>query len=330
MSEPTLPPKLRPGDTVRVIAPAQSRSLIMEHDNTRWINQRFTAMGLQLTFGEHVDEDDRFRSSSIDSRVADLHAAFADPGVHGILTVIGGFNSNELLPHLDWDLIARHPKVLCGYSDITALSNAILTRADLITYSGPHWSTFGMRDHFEPIGQWFHAAVMQDGPITLHPSQNWTDDLWFLDQDHRTVESNRGSLPIRSGTAAGRIVGGNLATLNLLQGTAYMPSLEDAILFVEEEGDVVAGEFARNFTSLLQLPGAEDLAGLAIGRFQRSSMISDEDLREIVDRQPALRDKPIVAGLDFGHTYPMITFPIGGQAELTVSDSDATVVITEH
>src|SRR5687768_12364057 len=135
-----VPPRLRRGDTVRVIAPARSRALIMEHDNTRWINERFAAMGLTLTFGEHVDEDDQFRSGSIEHRVADLHAAFADPAVAGILTVVGGFNSNELLPHLDFDLIAANPKVFCGYSDITVLQNAILARTGLVTYSGPHWS----------------------------------------------------------------------------------------------------------------------------------------------------------------------------------------------
>lgn len=88
-----------------------------------------------LTYGDHVDEMDNFHSSSIASRVADLHAAFADPAVRGILTVIGGFKSNELLPHLDWELIARKPKMFCGYSDITALQNAILARSGLITYS---------------------------------------------------------------------------------------------------------------------------------------------------------------------------------------------------
>ena len=302
----------------------------MEHDNTRWIDQRFTAMGLQLTFGEHVDEDDDFRSSPISSRVADLHAAFADPQVHGILTVIGGFNSNELLPYLDWDLIARHPKVLCGYSDITALANAILTRSGLITYSGPHWSTFGMRDHFEPIGEWFRAAVMQTEPITLAPVDGWTDDLWFMDQDHRRVEPNDGWMPIHPGTAAGRIVGGNLATLNLLQGTPYMPSLQGTILFLEEDDRVDAVEFARNLTSLLQLPDADGVAGIVIGRFQRSSAISAAQVREIVGRQQMLRDRPVIAGLDFGHTCPLITFPIGGRAEITVGSSGADVVITRH
>jgi hypothetical protein len=137
---PLIPRKLRRGDTIRAVAPSRSRALVAEHDHSDVIDARFAAMGLRLTFGDHVDERDDFDSSPVTSRVFDLHAAFTDPDVAGILTVIGGFNSNQLLPHLDWDLIAAHPKFFCGYSDITALQNAILA---------------------------------------------WTDDLWFLDQDHR-------------------------------------------------------------------------------------------------------------------------------------------------
>ena len=122
--------------------------MVNEHDHTAIIEERFERLGLRLGYGEHVGVRDDFDSSPVADRVADLHAAFADPDVAAILTVIGGFNSNELLPYLDWDLIAAHPKVFCGYSDITALQNAILARTGLVTYSGPHWSAFGMRDHF--------------------------------------------------------------------------------------------------------------------------------------------------------------------------------------
>lgn len=328
----TLPPKLRAGDTVRVIAPARSRAMIMEHDNTGPINSRFAEMGLRLTFGDHVDEDDRFRSSSIASRVADLHAAFADDSVQAVLTVIGGFNSNELLPYLDWELIGSHPKVLCGYSDITALSNAILRRTNLVSYSGPHWSSFGMRDHFEPTGDWFRAAVMSENPIVLTPATQWTDDPWFADQDQRNPIDNEGWWPLQPGRASGRIVGGNLCTLNLLQGTPYLPSLDGALLFLEDDYLTNPVEWARNLTSLLQLPDADGITGMVIGRFQRSSEMTRPILTEIARRQPALVDKPVIAGLDFGHTSPMITFPIGGEASIEVADSaaESSVTITRH
>ena len=325
-----VPPKLRPGDTVRVIAPARSRAMIMEHDNTRWIDERFAAMGLTLTFGEHVDEDDQFRSGSIEHRVADLHAAFADPSVAGIITVIGGFNSNELLPSLDFDLIAANPKVFCGYSDITALQNAILARTGLVTYSGPHWSSWGMRDHFEPTGDWFRAAVTSDAPIVVEPSRAWTDDMWFADQDTRSPVPNEGWWRLRPGSASGRIVGGNLSTLSLLQGTAHMPSLDGALLFLEDDFESDAAHVARQLTSLLQQPDADGVTGLVIGRFQASSGVTRAALDEIVARQPALTGKPVLAGVDFGHTSPLLTIPVGGTADVVVGADEATLTITRH
>ena len=326
---PVVPRRLRAGDEVRVVAPACSRSMIMEHDNTHWINERFHAMGLTLSFGDYVDEDDEFRSSSIESRVADLHAAFADPNVAGILTVIGGFNSNELLPYVDWDLISANPKIFCGYSDITALSNAICARTGLMTYSGPHWSSFGMRDHFEPTGEWFRAALMTDQPIVLHPSDTWTDDLWFLDQDNRSWHTNDGWWVIQEGQAAGRLIGGNLCTLNLLQGTEWMPPLDGAVLFLEDDSLSSAVTFARDLTSLLQLPDAEGIKGLLIGRFQQESGITRELLAEIVSRQPALQGLPVLANLDFGHTSPMHTLPVGGTAAVSTAGS-AEVTVSTH
>jgi muramoyltetrapeptide carboxypeptidase len=318
-----VPRKLRRGDTIRVVAPARSRKFVTVHDHTALIEKRFASLGLRLTFGEHVDERDDFDSSPVASRVADLHAAFADPEVAGILTVIGGFNSNGLLPYLDWDLIAAHPKIFCGYSDITAVQNAILARTGLVTYSGPHWSSFGMRDHFEQTGQWFTQALLSEGPIELRPSQSWTDDLWFADQDQRTVRAGDGWWPLRPGHATGRIVGGNLCTLNLLQGTRYMPSLDGAVLMVEDDYLSDAREFARNLTSLLQLPDASGVQGLVIGRFQEASRVTRSLLEQIIARQDRLAGLPVLANVDFGHTDPRITFPIGGRASLAVSANNS-------
>lgn len=324
-----VPPRLKPGDEIRVIAPARSRAFVMENDNTRWADQRFHAMGVHVTFGAHVDERDVFDSSSIESRVGDLHAAFADPRVAAVMVVIGGYNSNELLPHLDWDLIAHHPKVFCGYSDATALQNAILARTGLVTYSGPHWSTFGMRDHFEPTGVWFTRAVFSDEPMSVTSSPTYSDDPWFVDQDARTIVPSPGWLVLQDGVASGHIVGGNLCTLNLLQGTEWMPRLSGSLLFLEDDQLSTGPEFARNLTSLLQLADAHGVTGLVLGRFQDASRVTTEQLQEMVRRQPALLGKPVLAGVDFGHTSPMITFPLGGRAELATQPAPV-LRITRH
>src|SRR4051794_24335175 len=102
MVDAIFPAKLKRGDTVRVVAPARSRAMVMEHDQAAMIAARFAELGLNLTYGRHVDERDDFDSSSIAARVADLRDAFADPSVSAVLTVIGGYNSGELLPFLDW------------------------------------------------------------------------------------------------------------------------------------------------------------------------------------------------------------------------------------
>ncbi len=106
-------------------------------------------LGLHVSFGKKSEQIDDFTSSPISSRVDDLHEAFDDKNVKAILTVIGGFNSNQLLRYLDWDLITRNPKILCGFSDITALNNAVLTKSGLVTYSGPHYSTFAQKLYFD-------------------------------------------------------------------------------------------------------------------------------------------------------------------------------------
>jgi muramoyltetrapeptide carboxypeptidase len=310
------PAPLRPGDEVRVVAPARSRALVLEPDRTALIEQRFADLGLKLCYGNHVDEFDDFTSSPIASRVADLHDAFADPAVRGILTVIGGFNSNELLPHLDWDLIARNPKMFCGYSDITALQNAILARTGLITYTGPHWSTFGMRDHFEQTLAWFRHAALGSDPYEIEPANFWTDDLWFLDQDNRTPEPTTGWWPLQPGTAQGRLVGGNLCTFNLLQGGPYRPSLTGAVVLVEDDELTNPVQFARDLTSLLQLPDASQMTALIIGRFQRASAVDRPILQQIIERQPVLAGLPVLANIDIGHTNPLATLPIGGHIEV--------------
>jgi len=320
----THPRPLRPGDQVRVVAPSRSLAIIGERERA---TPRLEELGLRVTFGAHVEARDAFDSSPVLTRVADLHAAFADPEVAGILTVIGGYNSNQLLPHLDFDLIAANPKVFCGYSDITALHNAILARSGLVTYSGPHWSTFGMRDHLDETVAWFRRALFTTDDLVVEPAAEWTDDAWYLDQDDRHPQPNDGWWVLAPGTASGRLVGGNLCTLNLLQGSPNLPSLRGAVLFVEDDLESQPHDFDRDLQSLLQLPEAAEVTGLVIGRFQRASGMTRELLTAIVAGLPNLDGKPVVANADFGHTSPLLTFPVGGDARLEVAGDGVALSI---
>lgn len=326
-----LPRSLSVGSMVGVVAPARSRALVTAGNDNATIAERHLAeMGLRVSYGKHVDEIDQYDSSAIRSRVADLHAAFAAPDVDAILTVIGGANSNELLPHLDFDLIAANPKILCGFSDITALQNAITARTGIVTWYGPHWSTFGMRDLGEQTRDWFRQALMSDDPFTVTPAGWFTDDAWFLDQDHRTKLPTDGWWVLQPGHATGRVVGGNLCTLNLLQGTPWMPTLENAILMVEDDEISNAHEFRRDLNSLMQQRDAETVQALAIGRFQQASQMGREDLVNIIATIPSLAGKPILGNVDFGHTNPLMTFPIGGHVDIHADPHNPRIVIQKH
>ena len=326
---PVIPPKLRQGSSVRVIAPSRSLAIIAP-DVRAVADRKLTALGLTLSMGEHVTECDDFSSSPVAARLADLHAAFADPGVDGILTVIGGFNANQLLTGIDYSLVAAHPKVLCGYSDITALSNALYARAGLVGYYGPHYSTFGMKHHSGYTEAGFRACVMAAGPVSLAPSPDWSDDTWFLDQENRHLEPGDGWWVLQEGEADGTIVGGNLCTFNLLQGTSFMPSLEGTVVFAEDDAQSRPWDFDRDLVSLLQQPGFAGVRGLVLGRFQKASRMTRDLLTQIVASKPELAGLPVIANVDFGHASPIVTFPVGGTIEVRARRGAPRLTITSH
>lgn len=327
--ERIFPEKLKAGDEVRVIAPARSLSIISS-TNREIANQRFADLGLKLSFGKHVEETDIFNSSSIESRIEDLHNAFRDKSVKAVFAVIGGFNSNHLLRYLDWDLIRQNPKIFCGYSDITALGNAIFAKTGLVNYSGPAYSTCGQKIGFDYSLGYMKKCLTANEQFAVEPTVEWSDDKWYLDQENRQFIKNEGFLPINEGRAKGTIIGGNLCTLNLLQGTEYMPSLQDSILFLEDDYESKAVNFDRDLQSLIHQPGFGGVKGIVIGRFQRASEVSSEEIIAIIKSKKELAGLPVFANADFGHTNQIITFPIGGEVEMVVENNRAELRILKH
>ena len=324
-----IPVKLKQGDTIRVVAPSRSLKIISS-EICELANERLRALGLTVEFGEHAQECDALNSSSVEARVADLHAAFSDTKVKAILTVIGGFNSNQLLTHLDYDLIRANPKILCGYSDITALENAIFAKTGLVTYSGLFYSTFGRRKGFEYCPEYFQKCLFSNEPFEVIPSKTWSDDEWWKDQQNREFIDNPGWTVVNTGSAEGTIVGGNLCTFNLLQGTPYFPDLTDSILFLEDDEESQHHHFDRDLQSLIHMPQFQGVRGLVLGRFQKVSGMSEEKIRSMLAAKPELRDLPVISNVDFGHTEPLITFPIGGQVKIVSDKSSPEITITEH
>lgn len=323
--EKLIPEKLKKGDKVMIIAPARGLKIIGQ-DVRQIATERLNGLGLEVVFAPNTTDEnwDYMGSSSIEKRVEDIHTAFKDKSVKAILTVIGGFNSNQLLKYLDYDLIKNNPKIFCGYSDITALANAILAKTGLQTYYGPHYSSLGMKYGCDYTFEHFIKMLITDDRDAIEPSQIWSDDLWFLDQEKRDFEANEGYWVIHQGKAKGTIAGGNLCTYNLLLGTPYRRKFtEDTILFIEDTASAPLQDIERDLQALIHQEDFCNVKGIVIGRFQKGSQITKEGLEYIINTKKELKDLPIVANVDFGHTYPLLTIPLGGTATI---DNDKIIL----
>lgn len=309
-----IPNKLQPGDEIRVVAPSRSQAIIWEKTHHNAMNF-WKESGFNLTFSKNCFEIDKYQSSSIASRINDLHEAFQDPNVKMIITSIGGFNANQLLPYLDYNLIIQNPKIFCGYSDITVLENAIYTKTGLVTYSGPHYCTFGFDGEPEYTRKVFYDCLTQNEPLRIIPSK--TASQYSVLQD---------------GMCEGTVIGGNLCTLNLLQGTPFMPDIRNKVLFLEDDnimGEYFSYEFERNLQSLLQIEGADAIKGIVFGRFDASCGMTSERIGDIVHDKVS-DNIPIIYGVDFGHIFPLITFPIGGNVCIKASKDNVEIVFNSH
>ncbi len=313
-----IPERLKKGDKVMVIAPARGIKIIGQ-DARAIAKERLESLGLEVVFAPNTTDDnwDYMGSASVEKRVEDIHTAFADKSVKAIMTIIGGANSNQLLKYLDYELIKNNPKIFCGFSDITALENAILSQTGMVVYYGPHFSSLGMKYGCDYTFEHFAKMLVTDGKDKITPSEIWSDDLWFLNQEKREFEANEGYWNIRNGEASGTIIGGNLCTFNLLLGTEFRPAFpKDTILFIEDTEASSLADFERNLQALLHQPDFANVKSLVIGRFQKGSKVTREGLEYILNAKAELKELPILANVDFGHTAPLLTIPLGGTAFL--------------
>ncbi len=311
-----VPEKLKAGDEIRVIAPATGLKIIGA-DCRQIAKERFEAMGLKVSFGKNTTDDnfDMFGSADVMKRAEDIMDAFEDKNVKAIFTIIGGYNSNQVLPFLDYELIRRNPKIICGYSDITALLNGIRAKTGLITFYGPHYSSVGMKKGNEYTFEMLRQ-VLFEGNCDWKASAEWSDDLWFIDQEKREFIKNDGWRIVQPGDAEGHLEGGNLQTFMLLNGTPYQQNFAPDTILVLEDCFVSAVADAKSFMARLQsLAQREDfrnVRALIIGRFQKASEVSDEKLAFLIRHIPQLKGLPVITGADFGHTTPIATLPLGG------------------
>ena len=321
------PHPLQSGDTVMVIAPSSPGTYVREHV-MQTAKQRFDDLGLHAVFAPNFHSDLFIGTpESIKRRVDDIHTAFADKSINGVFTVLGGYHSNQLLDLLDFDLIKNNPKVFCGFSDITALNNAILAQTGLITFCGPHYSSFGMLHGFDFTMDAFKKAIMREDDFDISVSTEWSDDPWYRDQENRTFIKNAGAPVMHTGAAHGNLIGGNLSTFALLQGTKYMPSdFDDIVLFVEDDSESSEEVTIRQLNGILMQDFAHKIRGVLVGRFQKST---NPDIKKIYQTiQNRMPNVPVIMNLDFGHTTPLLTIPTGAYCEINASANEFEITIS--
>jgi muramoyltetrapeptide carboxypeptidase LdcA involved in peptidoglycan recycling len=187
-----------------------------------------------------------------------------------------------------------------------------------------------MKKGFDFTMEYFKKCLFESKVFDVKPSGEWSDDEWYKDQEKRNFIENKGYTTINEGEAKGTVIGGNLCTFNLLQGTEFMPSLKESILFIEDDHESKPQHFDRDLQSLIHQSGFEEVRGIVIGRFQKESNMTNELLAKIIKSKKELQGIPVISNIDFGHTIPIITFPIGGKVEIVSSKNNIEIKITEH
>lgn len=311
------PPRLKKSQKIGIFAPADPVAGVCPNDIIQRGYVYLKDKGYSIIEGDSVKTLSLGHTAgTVFLRINDIHELVKRNDVGCIMAFWGGFNTNQLLKSIDYELIRLNPKIIIGYSDVTALTTAITTKTGLVTFSGPGVISFAKPEPFEYTWDYFKKVCIEPSEdCYIDPSSEYADDLYFLrkDSDHRIKQKNEGIKVFREGKARGEIVAGNLQTLLLLNGTGYLPDMKDKILFLEEDETSTVAHIDRFLVQCNHLGWFEKIGGLVFGRFTEHSGFTHEDsLENLLNQQLSETNFPILYNVDFGHSDPLITIPNGG------------------
>lgn len=310
------PPRLRPGDTVGLISPSTP---VTDPDLLQKAARTIEYFGWRAKWGRGVGRKSGYFGSSVEERVDDLHAMFADPSVKAVFAIRGGYGSSQMLDKIDYELIRRNPKIFAGYSDITAMHLAIHQKTGLITFHSP----VPLSPFTEYSRKSFLKAIGEASPLGRQGNPPESDTL-------RPSHTLRTIVP---GRATGRLVGGNLTLVSTLMGTPYELDTRGAILFLEDVGEEPY-RIDRMLTQLRLAGKLDQAAGIIFGECvdcgpsdYKPFVSAGFSLGEVVDAILGRVKVPVLSGLTIGHTSDQMTLPMGLSTRL---DADAgTIEILE-
>jgi muramoyltetrapeptide carboxypeptidase len=297
------PRRLRPGSVVGVVDPA---SATWDPIDVDIVVESLAALGLKAKLGAHLLDRRGYLAGRDEDRAADVMAMFTDPDVAAVHALRGGWGCARLLPHLDFDAIGRNPKILLGYSDVTALLLPVFARGGFVTFHGmvgaSEWNRFNV--------DWFRRVLMQGELVTM------TNPLSAGDQLVPTVNRIRTITP---GKARGRLLGGNLTVLTTIIGSGLLPDFTDAILFVEDVQEAPY-RIDRMFMQLKLAGILDKVKGVIWGRCTKCApgegSYGSLTISDILEDYLKPLNVPAWEGAQFGHIDRQFIMPIGVQAEI--------------
>lgn len=327
------PAPLERGGTIRVISPSWFGGSTFVPRARRGV-ELLESLGFNVEIGEYAFGNRGHVSGTIEERIHDLHEAFAAPHVKMVLATIGGTHAADLLPHIDFDLIRNNPKILMGFSDNTILHTAFRVEAGLATLYGPglltDWSESPEMPP-EALRTALHLMTSTDPLGAITSPSWWTDEFldWETGEDTRrprAQNTNSGWNWIRRGKATGITMGGCLEVLQHFRQTSWWPDFRGAILCIEtseetpspEAFDVMFGDYAR-------MGILDQIAGLLVARPYGFDEDQHERFLSYLDERVSPYQFPVVANMDFGHTTPMITMPLGVSATIDGNESSIRI-----
>ena len=309
----TKPKRLKAGDTVAVIAPASGLS----SESFDKALQNLESLGLKTKVGKAARGIKGFLAATDKERLDDLHWAFTDSEISAVWCVRGGYGAARLLSDIDYNLIRKNPKILIGYSDITALHLAISQKTGLVTFHGPVAAS--------ELSDYTKNHVTN---VLMNPSAPYKIEL---SEYNKAQESNLFKTEtITAGKARGRLIGGNLSLLAALAGTPFaLREMKGKILFIEDVGEQPY-RIDRMLTQLRQSIDMRALAGIALGVFEDCNPRTKDTqtLEDVIKDRLGDLGIPVVYGLSFGHIRDQFTLPVGTEAELDAGNATLTLLET--
>ncbi|MBB3167089.1 S66 peptidase family protein [Simiduia aestuariiviva] len=307
VKKPRYAKRLQPGMTVGLVAPAGNSP---EDQHIDFGVDIIKSLGFEVKLGSHLYQRHQYLAGTDAQRAADINAMFKDPDVDAIICTRGGFGTPRLLPLLDYEAIARNPKILLGYSDITALLNAIHLRTGLITFHGP---MAGQAYSDYTVAEFDRILMGAEVPTPLGAPPPFAQRRGSAERANRITR-------FVGGRARGPLVGGNLTLLCTLMGTPFMPEFRGKLLFLEDIGESPY-RVDRMLTQLWLAGVFEQVVGVVFGKF--TDVVIDGpsfSIEAVIRDRCATLTIPVVRGLMIGHVDDQSIIPVGGMAEL---DGDA-------